>query len=51
MSLWSLLTQGDALLRALSVVLMAMSVFSWMVIVYKAVLLHVVLEGGEKKVV
>ncbi len=41
MSLWSLLTQGDALLRALSVVLLAMSVFSWMVIVYKAVLLHV----------
>ena len=41
MSLWSLLTQGDALLRALSVVLLAMSVFSWMVILYKAVLLHV----------
>jgi biopolymer transport protein ExbB len=41
MSLWALLTQGDALLRALSVVLLAMSVFSWMVIVYKAVLLHV----------
>jgi biopolymer transport protein ExbB len=41
MSLWSLLTQGDALLRLLSLVLLAMSVFSWMVIVYKAVLLHV----------
>jgi biopolymer transport protein ExbB len=41
MSMWSLLTQGDALLRLLSVVLLAMSVFSWMVIVYKAVLLHV----------
>lgn len=41
MSLWSLLTQGDALLRLLSLVLLAMSVFSWMVILYKAVLLHV----------
>jgi biopolymer transport protein ExbB len=41
MSLWSLLTQGDALLRLLSLVLLVMSVFSWMVIVYKAVLLHV----------
>ena len=41
MSMWSLLTQGDALLRLLSLVLLAMSVFSWMVIVYKAVLLHV----------
>ncbi len=41
MSLWALLTQGDALLRAVSLVLLAMSVFSWMVIVYKAVLLHV----------
>jgi biopolymer transport protein ExbB len=39
--MWSLLTQGDALLRLLSLVLLAMSVFSWMVIVYKAVLLHV----------
>ena len=42
MSMWSLLTQGDALLRLLSLVLLAMSVFSWMVILYKAVLLHVV---------
>jgi biopolymer transport protein ExbB len=41
MSMWSLLTQGDALLRLLSLVLLAMSVFSWMVILYKAVLLHV----------
>ena len=41
MSLWSLLTQGDALLRLLSLVLLAMSVFSWIVILYKAVLLHV----------
>jgi biopolymer transport protein ExbB len=39
--MWSLLTQGDALLRLLSLVLLAMSVFSWMVILYKAVLLHV----------
>jgi len=41
MSMWSLLTQGDALLRLLSLVLLAMSVFTWMVILYKAVLLHV----------
>ncbi len=41
MSMWSLLTQGDALLRLLSLVLLAMSVFSWMVILYKALLLHV----------
>ena len=41
MSMWSLLTQGDTLLRLLSLVLLAMSVFSWMVILYKAVLLHV----------
>ena len=41
MSMWSLLTQGDVLLRLLSLVLLAMSVFSWMVILYKAVLLHV----------
>ena len=41
MSMWSLLTLGDALLRLLSLVLLAMSVFSWMVILYKAVLLHV----------
>ena len=41
MSMWSLLTQGDALLRLLSLVLLAMSVFSWMVILYTAVLLHV----------
>ena len=41
MSMWSLLTQGDALLRLLSLVLLAMSVFSWMVILYKAFLLHV----------
>ncbi len=41
MSLWALLTQGDALLRGVSIVLLAMSVFSWMVILYKAVLLHV----------
>jgi biopolymer transport protein ExbB len=39
--MWSLLTQGDALLRLLSLVLLAMSVFTWMVILYKAVLLHV----------
>jgi biopolymer transport protein ExbB len=39
--MWSLLTQGDTLLRLLSLVLLAMSVFSWMVILYKAVLLHV----------
>jgi biopolymer transport protein ExbB len=39
--MWSLLTQGDALLRLLSLVLLAMSVFSWMIILYKAVLLHV----------
>ncbi len=41
MSMCSLLTQGDALLRLLSLVLLAMSVFSWMVILYKAVLLYV----------
>mgnify|MGYP000034060634 CR=1 FL=1 len=41
MNLGSLLSSGDALLRAVSLVLLAMSVFSWVVILYKSVLLHV----------
>jgi biopolymer transport protein ExbB len=41
MNLLSLLTQGDMLLRLVSLVLLVMSVFSWVVILYKAVLLHV----------
>ena len=41
MNLGSLLSSGDMLLRGVSIVLLAMSVFSWVVILYKAVLLHV----------
>lgn len=41
MNLWSLLTQGDGVLRAVSILLLVMSVFSWVVILYKSVLLHV----------
>jgi biopolymer transport protein ExbB len=41
MNFLSLLTQGDTLLRLLSLLLLTMSVFSWVVILYKAVLLHV----------
>ena len=41
MNLMSLLSSGDMLLRVVSLVLLAMSVFSWVVILYKALLLHV----------
>jgi biopolymer transport protein ExbB len=40
MSLWSLLTQGDAVTRWVALLLLAMSVSSWVVIVWKSWLLR-----------
>ena len=40
MQLWALLGQGDALTRALALLLLAMSVASWVVILWKAWLLR-----------
>lgn len=40
MNLWSLLTQGDAISRGVAVLLLAMSVASWVVIVWKSWLLR-----------
>ena len=39
MNLWQLLTQGDAVTRGVAILLLAMSVASWVVILWKAVVL------------
>lgn len=45
MTLWALLSQGDAVTQAVALLLLAMSIASWVVILWKARLLH--RAGGD----